>query len=879
MTGPTESARHGRCGGAAGVVGGVLAVARPRGHRRDDDHGRPPATPRQRRPPAARRSTPPSTRRSTTTPRSSRRSRRTRVDIAELLPQIIADPDGAGEKYGHRAGVSSPYAYPVTGDGVAGKVDGTLLPVTIDGLPDGVAGDAPDRPGDQRHRAAGRRPGLVDFNDFLNQIEYANAATELNNQVKSDVLADFDARAPRARRSRFIGAFAYGSNTAVHPGHPGRARGGPVTAPPPRRTPSAPAGVVMRARDDHQGLRRHARAARGRLRRPRGRGDRAVRRERRRQVDADEDPRGRRAADHRRARARRRGGRPSPRPTDAVARGVAIIHQELNLCPNLSVTDNLFMGRELVRGLLRRRRRAERRDGAGGARPARGAASTRRRRVGDLRLGQQQVVEIARAISLRRPRPDHGRADLGAVGAEVEVLFRVIRELTARGVSIVYISHHLEEALEIADDVVVLRDGALVADARWRPTSTSAGSSRRWSGATPTTSTPDRTTHRARRCWRCATSTSPTPTTPAGWPSRSSTSTVHAGEIVGLYGLMGAGRTELLETLAGRLPAPTAPSLVDGVDLTDGDGRRPHRRGPRARARGPPARRPRPDDVGRRQHVRWPSIRSFLRGLVPRRPARRRTPCDGRSKDVTVKTAGPDAAIGSLSGGNQQKVVIGKVLLTAPARARCSTSRPAASTSAPRPTSSRSWPTRPAPASAVLFATSEVGEALHACRPGARHAPRPRRAPSSTPAPPTEEDLMAASERRARRRAGHDRPQPDSPPTQQPRRSRDHEPPPHGRRDRPAWMLRAGDVLLEQRAFIALIVIVIIFSRAVGHVPDRLEPHHDDPARRHQRDPRAGHAAGHHHRRHRPVGRLDRRACPGSSPACCCRAGSSRRST
>ena len=74
-------------------------------------------------------------------------------EIAELLPQIVADPDAAGEKYGHRAGVSSPYAYAVTGEGVAGEFDGTLLPVTIEGSPS-TSGDAPDRPGDQRHRAA-----------------------------------------------------------------------------------------------------------------------------------------------------------------------------------------------------------------------------------------------------------------------------------------------------------------------------------------------------------------------------------------------------------------------------------------------------------------------------------------------------------------------------------------------------------------------------------------------------------------------------------------------------------------------------------------------------------------------------------------------------
>ena len=136
------------------------------------------------------------------------------VEITELLPQIIDDPDAAGEKYGHRAGVSSPYAYPVSGEGVAGKVDGTLLPLTIDGLPDDVQVMLQIGPA-INGTALRDATGLVDFNDFLNQIEYANAATELNNKVKSDVLADFDAKGAEGKTVRFVGAFAYGSNPAV----------------------------------------------------------------------------------------------------------------------------------------------------------------------------------------------------------------------------------------------------------------------------------------------------------------------------------------------------------------------------------------------------------------------------------------------------------------------------------------------------------------------------------------------------------------------------------------------------------------------------------------------------------------------------------------
>jgi len=136
------------------------------------------------------------------------------VEITELLPQIIEDPDAAGEQYGHRAGVSSPYAYAVSGEGVAGKVDGTLLPLQIEGLPDDVQVMLQIGPA-INGTALRDATGLVDFNDFLNQIEYANAATELNNKVKSDVLAGFDAKGAEGKTVSFVGAFAYGSNPAV----------------------------------------------------------------------------------------------------------------------------------------------------------------------------------------------------------------------------------------------------------------------------------------------------------------------------------------------------------------------------------------------------------------------------------------------------------------------------------------------------------------------------------------------------------------------------------------------------------------------------------------------------------------------------------------
>jgi len=149
---------------------------------------------------------------------------------------------------------------------------------------------------------------------------------------------------------------------------------------------------------------------------------------------------------------------------DARDRGISIIHQELSLAPNLSVRDNIFMGRELrtSRGTV---------DFAEEIRQTRTILTELEEEidpltpVSALRLGQQQIVEIARALSVnaRILIMDEPTSALSA--SEVEILFKVIRDLTSRGVSIVYISHHLEEALRITDHAVVLRDGSITATA------------------------------------------------------------------------------------------------------------------------------------------------------------------------------------------------------------------------------------------------------------------------------------------------------------------------------------------------------------------------------------------------------------------------------
>ncbi|MFV2012970.1 MULTISPECIES: DUF2291 family protein [unclassified Micromonospora] len=133
------------------------------------------------------------------------------VDIAQLLEAVTADPAAAGQEYGHRDGPNARYAFAATGTGVAGPVAGTLLPLQIDGLPEGVQVSLQVGPainGTALRDAA----GFITFDQFLNQLEYADAATELNNQVKAKVLAGFDAEAAVGKQVSFVGAFTYGSN-------------------------------------------------------------------------------------------------------------------------------------------------------------------------------------------------------------------------------------------------------------------------------------------------------------------------------------------------------------------------------------------------------------------------------------------------------------------------------------------------------------------------------------------------------------------------------------------------------------------------------------------------------------------------------------------
>jgi erythritol transport system ATP-binding protein len=346
-------------------------------------------------------------------------------------------------------------------------------------------------------------------------------------------------------------------------------------------------------------------------------------------------------------------------PRDASRHGIGIIYQELNLYPNLSVSENIFMSHELTRfGMIRE---AEQH--------ARAAELMQRLEhpldpktiVGDLRIGQQQIVEIAKALAqnVRILIMDEPTSALS--NAEVQVLFRIIRELKNQNVAIVYISHKLDELLQIGDTFTVLRDGQLVAEAP-REAIDLNWIVEKMVGRRPE-SLFQHTDHTLQdevlRVENLA-----LPRVGGGFVVDHVSFSLRAGEVVGIYGLMGAGRTELLESLMGLHPEATGTILLNGMNL--------HGRDIRSRIKlglslVPEDRQLRGlvQKLSVANNITLSSLPRYMRFLALS-PSKERESVKHEIDELRIKVADPDNLITSLSGGNQQKVVVGKSLLTNP---------------------------------------------------------------------------------------------------------------------------------------------------------------------------------------------------------------------
>jgi ribose transport system ATP-binding protein len=342
-------------------------------------------------------------------------------------------------------------------------------------------------------------------------------------------------------------------------------------------------------------------------------------------------------------------------PTAAIQRGIAAIYQELDLVPELTVAENIFLGHEPARFGFSRTHEANVRareilQGLGHA------EIPTHRAVGSLPAAGQQVVSMARALSrdARLIVMDEPSAVLDP--EEVSNLFRVIRGLTERGVAVVYISHRLEEIRQIGNRVTVLKDGATVAtglDARETPTKELI---RLMTGRSIEYVFPPRNE---------VPSTAPVVlevdelTRPGEFAGISFT--VRAGEILGLAGLVGSGRSEVLETVYGARRAASGSVRVDGVALRPGRvqtavkagvGLAPEERKSQALLL----------DEAVYKNITVSTLQRFASGGFLNNRAEREAAA-GLAKSLDLRPPGVDHPVRNLSGGNQQKVVLARWLL------------------------------------------------------------------------------------------------------------------------------------------------------------------------------------------------------------------------
>jgi len=348
-------------------------------------------------------------------------------------------------------------------------------------------------------------------------------------------------------------------------------------------------------------------------------------------------------------------------PLDAVRCGIGIIYQELDLCLNMSVVDNIFLAREVVHnGKIDRRFEKQR---------TRELLQRLEQKidpdtiVGDLRVSEQQLVAITKALvqDVRILIMDEPTSSLNV--NEVEVLFRVIHELKCSGISIIYISHRLNEVMQISDCITVLRDGHVVAeeateniDIHWVV--------EKMIGRKEAAFFKCKEHKIGEVLLRVENLTLPSIT--GSYLVNHVSFEVRAGEILGIYGLKGAGRSELLECLAGVYPWATGKIWLAGKELRTNEVIKRIQEGlvlvPEDRQRDGLV-----QTLSVAHNMLLASLDKYLDWLqLFLVKKKEKKAVDALIKDLSIRVADSQNLITSLSGGNQQKVVVAKGLLTSP---------------------------------------------------------------------------------------------------------------------------------------------------------------------------------------------------------------------
>jgi ribose transport system ATP-binding protein len=350
-------------------------------------------------------------------------------------------------------------------------------------------------------------------------------------------------------------------------------------------------------------------------------------------------------------------------PRDALARGIAMIHQELNLLPNLTIAENIFIGREPVNraglidyALMNRRAAALLADLDCPLPPA--------TPVGRLRVGQQQIVEIAKAVSYEPLVIIMDEPTSALAAHEVDVLFGLIQKLKRRGVAIAYITHKFEELPGIGDDAVVMRDGRVVASAPLAGLTRDA-IVKLMVGRDPGEFYAKAPAAPREEVLRAELISLRDHRRPGERLVKDVNLVVRRGEVLGIFGLMGAGRTELLETMFGLHPR-------SGSGKVFVDGRETRIKSPADAITAGLAMAP--EDRKREGLVLSMSVAANtslasldeveVAGMID--PRRERNQVTAYVERMRIKTPSIRQLARNLSGGNQQKVVLAKWLAARP---------------------------------------------------------------------------------------------------------------------------------------------------------------------------------------------------------------------
>jgi len=340
--------------------------------------------------------------------------------------------------------------------------------------------------------------------------------------------------------------------------------------------------------------------------------------------------------------------------------GIALIHQELMLAPNLDITSNIFLGSEGGAGpMLRPLRRQHLQARAAQLIQRVGLDKSPTTPVSALTAGQMQMVEIAKALALNARIIIMDEPTSSLTAGESEHLFGIIEKLVSEGIGIIYISHRMEEVLRLSDRITVLRDGRYVGDLSRAEATHEKIVAMMVGRELSSHYFPEKPAVPPRREPLLVAEDVLVPGAPV-----TVSFTAERGEILGFAGLVGSGRTELMETLFGVTPALAGRITLEGKPYSP---RRPRDAIDRGVYLAPEDRKRHglvlPMTIA--ENTSLPSIGGFNRfGLLDRGAERKLA--EAEVARLRTKTPGIRQRVVNLSGGNQQKVVLGKWLAMNP---------------------------------------------------------------------------------------------------------------------------------------------------------------------------------------------------------------------